>query len=194
MKWVTRERPKIDRVACPWLIKRFVDSTAEFLYVPADEVMETAARESAIPFDVPDVELGHHGSECSFDAIIRKYDLSDTYGVAPVVLSVFAVATYRLRKSAVRSVGHAAIAAAAVAALIWSDVGIAAILLLAGGTGLFLFHSKKVGAVVLVALAALLGLLRLASSFAPAIATTAQAVAPEPNISNVALFFSRSAH
>jgi hypothetical protein len=77
MKWVTRSRPKVDRVACPWLIKRFVDPQAEFLYVPAEQVMETAKREGAIPFDVADVELGHHGPECSFDAIIKKYNLSD---------------------------------------------------------------------------------------------------------------------
>lgn len=77
MKWVTRARPKVDRVACPWLIKRFVDSKAQFLYVPGDQVMEVAKREDAIPFDVPNVELGHHGSECSFDAIIRKYNLTD---------------------------------------------------------------------------------------------------------------------
>jgi hypothetical protein len=77
MKWVTRARPKVDRVACPWLIKRFVDPQAEFLYVPPEEVMEVARRESAIPFDVPNVELGHHGPECSFDAIIKKYNLTD---------------------------------------------------------------------------------------------------------------------
>jgi hypothetical protein len=77
MKWVTRARPKVDRVACPWLIKRFVDPDAEFLYVPQEEVMEVAKREGAIPFDVPNVELGHHGSECSFDAIIKKYNLAD---------------------------------------------------------------------------------------------------------------------
>jgi hypothetical protein len=77
MKWVTRARPKVDRVACPWLIKRFVDPEAEFLYVPPGEVMETARRENAIPFDVPNVELGHHGPECSFDAIITKYKLTD---------------------------------------------------------------------------------------------------------------------
>lgn len=77
MKWVTRARPKVDRVACPWLIKRFVDPQAEFLYVPADQVMEVAKREGAIPFDVPNVELGHNGPECSFDAIIKKYSLSD---------------------------------------------------------------------------------------------------------------------
>lgn len=77
MKWVTRERPKVDRVACPWLIERFVDPSAEFLYVPADQVLAVAAREGAIPFDVPGVELGHHGDECSFDAIVRKYGLAE---------------------------------------------------------------------------------------------------------------------
>jgi hypothetical protein len=77
MKWVTRERPKIDRIACPWLLKRFVDKDAEILYVPADQVMAVAEREGATPFDVPGVELGHHGPECSFDAIIKKYGLED---------------------------------------------------------------------------------------------------------------------
>lgn len=77
MKWVTRARPKVDRIACPWLIKRFVDEQAEFLYVPGDQVMAVAEREGAIPFDVPGVELGHHGEECSFDAIVKKYGLSD---------------------------------------------------------------------------------------------------------------------
>jgi hypothetical protein len=77
MKWVTRERPKVDRVACPWLVKRFVDPQAEFLYVAPDEVLETARREGAIPFDVANVELGHHGAQCSFDSIIKKYQLTD---------------------------------------------------------------------------------------------------------------------
>jgi hypothetical protein len=77
MKWVTRERPKIDRVACPWLIRRFVDEDAEILYVPADQVAAVAEREGAIPFDVPGAELGHHGPECSFDAIVKKYGLED---------------------------------------------------------------------------------------------------------------------
>jgi hypothetical protein len=76
MKWVTREKVKVDRVACPWLIKKFVDPQAEFLFVPADQVMQTAAREGAIPYDVPDVELGHHGKECSFDAFLKKYALT----------------------------------------------------------------------------------------------------------------------
>jgi len=77
MKWVTRARPKVDRVACPWLIRRFVDPAAEFLYVAPREVSAVAEREGAIPFDVPNVELGHRGPECSFDAIIRKYGLTD---------------------------------------------------------------------------------------------------------------------
>jgi hypothetical protein len=77
MKWVTRERPRVDRIACPWLIKRFVDEQAEILYVPSDHVMAVAEREDATPFDVPGVELGHHGDTCSFDAIIEKYGLAD---------------------------------------------------------------------------------------------------------------------
>jgi len=77
MKWVTRENPKVDRVACPWLIRKFVDPEAEFLYAPADQVMAVAEREAAVPYDVPNVELGHHGPECSFDAIIKKYTLTD---------------------------------------------------------------------------------------------------------------------
>jgi hypothetical protein len=70
MKWITRERVKVDRVACPWLIKKFVDKDAEFLFVPTDQVMEVAERERAIPYDVKNVELGHHGKECSFEAYI----------------------------------------------------------------------------------------------------------------------------
>ena len=77
MKWVTREGAKVDRVACPWLIRRFVDPQAEFLFVPADQVAEVAAREGAIPYDAPGVELGHHGGKCSFEAIIDRYDLRD---------------------------------------------------------------------------------------------------------------------
>ena len=75
MKWITREHAKVDRIACPWLIKNYVDKDAEFLFVPAEKVMEIAGEQNAIPFDVPDVELGHHGDECSFDAIIKKYEL-----------------------------------------------------------------------------------------------------------------------
>jgi hypothetical protein len=77
MKWVTRERPKVDRIACPWLIKRFVDRDAEFLYVPGDQVAAVAEREGATPYDVSGAELGHHGTDCSFDAIIQRYNLAD---------------------------------------------------------------------------------------------------------------------
>ena len=77
MKWVTRERPKIDRIACPWLVTRFIDEAPEFLYVPAGEVMKVAADTGAIPYDVPNVELGHHGDRCSVDAFIDKYELDD---------------------------------------------------------------------------------------------------------------------
>lgn len=81
MKWVTREKARVDRIACPWLIRRFVDPAAEFLYVPADQVMAVAAREKATPFDVPGAELHHYeerGQEfVSFDALIRKYHLTD---------------------------------------------------------------------------------------------------------------------
>lgn len=76
-KWVTREKAKVDRIACPWLIKNFVDSDPEFLFVPASKVLDIAKEQNAIPFDIPDIELGHHGSKCSFDAIIEKYDLTD---------------------------------------------------------------------------------------------------------------------
>jgi hypothetical protein len=67
----------VDRVACPWLIKKYVDSEAQFLFVPADRVMEAAAREGAVPYDVPDVELGHHDGKCSFEAIVAKYKIED---------------------------------------------------------------------------------------------------------------------
>ena len=77
MKWITRERPKIDRIAFPWLIARFVDENPEFLYVPGGDVMRIAAETGAIPYDVSGVELGHHGDQCSFDAFIAKYHLND---------------------------------------------------------------------------------------------------------------------
>ncbi len=75
MKWITREHVKVDRVACPWLIKKFVDKDAEFIFAPADKVMSEAERLSAISYDVKGVELGHHGLECSFEAILKKYNL-----------------------------------------------------------------------------------------------------------------------
>jgi len=77
MKWVTRANANVDRVACPWLITRFVDKDAEFLFVPPDQVMATAERERAIPYDVPNVELGHVDGRCSFESIVRKYQLTD---------------------------------------------------------------------------------------------------------------------
>jgi len=76
MKWITREHVHVDRVACPWLIRKFIDPKAEFLFVPADHVMAVAEREGAIPYDVKGVELGHHGKECSFEAIVKKHELT----------------------------------------------------------------------------------------------------------------------
>jgi hypothetical protein len=77
MEWVTRERPKIDRIACPWLILRFVDAHAQFRYVPADQVLGVARQTGAIPYDIPGVELTHVGELCSFDAFLKKYQLED---------------------------------------------------------------------------------------------------------------------
>jgi AraC-like DNA-binding protein len=77
MKWITRERPKIDRLACPWLIKRFVDKSAEIIYVPFDQVIERAKALDATPFDLPNVEYTHYGDQCTFDYIIKKHKLSD---------------------------------------------------------------------------------------------------------------------
>jgi hypothetical protein len=77
MKWITRLYVHIDRTACPWLIKRFADPKAEFLFVPPEKIEETAKKEKAIPYDAPGVELGHHGDKCSFDAIIEKYKITD---------------------------------------------------------------------------------------------------------------------
>jgi hypothetical protein len=75
MKWVTRERPKIDRIACPWLIARFIDREPEFLYVPADQVLAMAQQTGAVPYDIPGVEMSHVGELCSFDAFLSKYGL-----------------------------------------------------------------------------------------------------------------------
>ena len=77
MKWVTRSHVHVDRVACPWLISRFVDSDAEFIFVPKSRIQEVVDKEEAIPFDAPGVELGHHNGDCSFDTIIKKYELTD---------------------------------------------------------------------------------------------------------------------
>ncbi|MGM9477982.1 chromate resistance protein ChrB domain-containing protein [Pedobacter sp. GSP4] len=86
MKWITRERPKIDRIACPWLIKRFVDFDAEIIYVPYDEVLAEAQKTGAIPFDLPDVEYSHYDDPCTFDYIIKKHQLND-----PALLRIAAI-------------------------------------------------------------------------------------------------------
>jgi hypothetical protein len=75
MKWITRERPKIDRIACPWLIRKFIDDSPEFLFVPADQVLAIAEREGATPYDIPGVRLSHVGERCSFDAFVSEYQL-----------------------------------------------------------------------------------------------------------------------
>lgn len=77
MQWITRERPKIDRIACPWLVERFIDRDAEFLYVPYGDVLRIASETGAIPYDIPGVELSHVGELCSFDAFLAKYGLDD---------------------------------------------------------------------------------------------------------------------
>jgi hypothetical protein len=76
MKWITREHVKVDRVACPWLIRKFIDKGAEFYFVPAEKLKEEAVRLGAVPFDVPGADLGHHGKECTFDAFLKKYGLT----------------------------------------------------------------------------------------------------------------------
>jgi hypothetical protein len=83
MKWITRERPKIDRIACPWLIKNFVDPEAEFIYVPKNEVFEKAKQMTAIPYDIPGAEYSHYNDECTFDYIVRKHSISD-----PAILQI----------------------------------------------------------------------------------------------------------
>jgi len=77
MKWITRERPKIDRIACPWLIRRFVDAEAQFIYVPKEQVLEQAAKTGAIPYDIPGAEYTHYGGQCTFDYILKKHGLTD---------------------------------------------------------------------------------------------------------------------
>lgn len=77
MKWITRERPKIDRIACPWLIRKFIDSEAEFIYVPYDQVLEKAKELNAVPFDIPDVEYTHYEEQCTFDYFVKKHEIKD---------------------------------------------------------------------------------------------------------------------
>lgn len=95
MKWITRERPKIDRIACPWLILRFIEPNAEFLYVPPDRVLSIARETAAIPYDIPGVELSHVGERCSFDAFLAKYQLTDP-GLERLALIVRGADTSRL--------------------------------------------------------------------------------------------------
>ena len=90
MKWITRENANVDRIACPWLINRFVDKDAEFLFVPRDQVMDVAAKQNAIPYDVPDVELGHVDGRCSFESIMVKYNLMNDAGLVELAKIVHA--------------------------------------------------------------------------------------------------------
>src|SRR5918993_218202 len=87
MKWITRERPKIDRLACPWLIRRFIDEEAEIIYVPFADVIEQAAATGATPFDIPGVEFTHYGDDCTFDYFIKTYKITDkaVLSMAPIV-------------------------------------------------------------------------------------------------------------
>lgn len=96
MKWVTRERPKIDRIACPWLIARFVDPGAEFLFVPPSDVGRVAEKSGAIPYDVEGVELSHDGPLCSFDAFLRKYALTDNAALNQLAVIVRGADTARV--------------------------------------------------------------------------------------------------
>jgi hypothetical protein len=95
VKWITRERPKIDRVACPWLVARFIDASPEFMFVPSQDVMRVAQQTGAVPYDVPDVELSHVGERCSFDAFLHKYSLTDP-ALARLALIVRGADTARL--------------------------------------------------------------------------------------------------
>jgi rhodanese-related sulfurtransferase len=95
-RWVTRERPKIDRIACPWLVRRFVDPEAEFLYVPAGEVKKAASEQQATPYDVPDVDFTHEGERCSFDAFLKHYRLEGDPALRKLALIVRAADTGRL--------------------------------------------------------------------------------------------------
>jgi hypothetical protein len=98
MKWITRERPKIDRIACPWLIRKFVDPKAEFLYVPKESVLKVAEEQNATPYDIAGVELTHEGDLCSFDAVIKKFNINDP-AVHAMAAIVRAADTDTLHKS-----------------------------------------------------------------------------------------------
>ncbi|MGH8642548.1 MAG: chromate resistance protein ChrB domain-containing protein [Burkholderiales bacterium] len=94
-RWVTRERPKIDRIACPWLVARFVDPEAEFVYVPPKEVLRTAKDRQAVPYDVPDVHFSHDGELCSFDTFLKTYRLADDPALAQLAVIVRGADTAR---------------------------------------------------------------------------------------------------
>ena len=110
MKWITRENANVDRIACPWLIKRFVDPMAQFIYAPADQVMEEARRQDAIPYDVKDVELGHVDGRCSFESIMLKYNLMDDPALAELAKVVHAADVNADRESSPYGLGLWAIA------------------------------------------------------------------------------------
>jgi len=111
MKWITREHAKVDRIACPWLIKKFVDKDAKFLFVPPYKVLEVMKNENAIPFDIPNVEFGHHGDECSFDSIIKKYELYKKNPELLILAKIVRGADTEKRQLTPQSEGLAAIAA-----------------------------------------------------------------------------------
>lgn len=94
MKWITRERPKIDRIACPWLIKNFVDKEAEFIYVPKEQVLDKAKEWNAVAYDIPGVEYSHYGDECTFDFIVKKHQITDP-AVQQIAVIVRAADTHR---------------------------------------------------------------------------------------------------
>ncbi|WP_024303024.1 chromate resistance protein ChrB domain-containing protein [Pseudogulbenkiania sp. MAI-1] len=96
MKWITRERPKIDRIACPWLITRFIDKSPEFLFAPPADVLKVAAETGAIPYDIPGVELSHEGELCSFDAFLKKYRLTEDLALQQLAVIVRGADTSRL--------------------------------------------------------------------------------------------------
>jgi len=107
MKWVTREFVHVDRTACPWLIKKFIDPTAEFIFVPSEQIAEVAEKEGAIPFDAPNVKLGHRNGKCSFETIIEEYDIKDP-GVLELAKIVHAADT-RDREAAPEGAGLSAV-------------------------------------------------------------------------------------
>src|SRR5437762_3199382 len=110
MKWITKENANVDRVACPWLIRRFIDPQAEFLFVPRDQVMMVAEREGATPYDVPGVELGHVAGRCSFESIVGKYDLERDAALAALAKIVHAADVSEDLQTALEGPGLLAIA------------------------------------------------------------------------------------